>query len=93
MKFNRWSRKKIKEGKKFLTSRKEIHKHDEDVLAILPEPLPWWFIRRFLWRDEGADSPDELQRVINQIFRRKVKGEELFFVHILDVLKINRKEK
>jgi hypothetical protein len=46
-------------------------------------PLPWWFIRRFLYRDEGAESPEELQRVINQIFRRTVYQDEMFYVHIL----------
>ena len=85
MKFNTWSKERMKQGRKFLTSRKEPHRNDDDVLAVLPNPLPWWFIRRFLWKDEGADSPDELQRVINKIFRRKIKGEEMFFVHVLKI--------
>ncbi len=89
MKFNAWSKKRIGEGKKFLTSRKKAYLDDGDVLEVLPHPLPWWFICRYLWKDEGAVSPDELQRIINQIFRRKVKGNEMFFVHVLNVLKIN----
>lgn len=87
MKFNAWSKKRIKEGRKFLTSRKEPHYDDEHILEVLPHPLPWWFIKRYLWRDEGADSPEELQKVINQIFRRKVKNEEMFYVHVLNIQK------
>ena len=73
MKFNKWSRKRIREGKKTLTSRKKEGEYgvDRDISQIIG-PLPWWFINRYLYRDEGADSPEELQRVINQIFRRQV---------------------
>lgn len=83
MKFNSWSKKKIKLGKKRLTSRRYAYTDDPEVKFATP-PLPWWFIREFLYRDEGADSPEELQKVINQIFRRRVKDDELFYVHVLN---------
>jgi len=67
---------------KRLTSRREDHENDPDVVYSVG-PLPWGFIREFLYRDEGAVCPEELQRVINQIFRREVKDHELFFVHVL----------
>jgi hypothetical protein len=82
MKFNTWSQKRIAEGKKRLTSRRDAYINDPQVQYISPA-LPWWFIREFLYRDEGAESPDELQRVINQIFRRPVRDDELFHVHVL----------
>lgn len=82
MKFNAWSKKRINNGTKSITSRRVQHLNDPDVYAIMP-PLPWWFIRRFLYRDEGAESPEELQSVINAIFGRTVEVHELFYVHVL----------
>ena len=84
MKFNKWSMQRIKDGRKRLTSRKNRYEGDPHVSGIVG-PLPWWFIREYLCREEGADSPEELQRVINQIFRREVHGLEEFFVHIIDI--------
>lgn len=82
MKFNAWSQKRRELGVKRLTSRKEDHTDDPDVKYRVG-PLPWGFIRDFLWRDEGAVCPLELQRVINQIFRRVVDDDEQFYVHVL----------
>ena len=84
MKFNNWSKKRIKEGKKTLTSRRKMGDfgHDKDISNIVG-PLPWWFIKTYLYRAEGAESPEELQRVINQIFRRHVELNEGFYVHVL----------
>ena len=82
MKFNAWSKARIELGIKRLTSRKIAYRNDPDVKCILP-PLPWWFIKEFLYRDEGAESPEELQRVINQIFYREVLPGEYFYVHVL----------
>lgn len=82
MKFNSWSKSRLRYGAKRITSRKEAQPDDEDVLYVTPK-LPLWFIKEFLWRDEGAVSPKELQSVINQIFRRKVDDNEEFHVHVL----------
>ena len=85
MKFNAWSREKIQLGVKRLTSRKTRHDNDPDVDYVVG-PLPWKFIREFLYREEGADSPEELQEVIDKIFVRRrnpVGDNELFYVHIL----------
>jgi hypothetical protein len=46
--------------------------------------LPWWFIRDRLYAIEGADSPDELQGVMNQVQRRIVGNKEMFWVHFGD---------
>ena len=93
MKFNSWSRKRLEQGTKRLTSRSTPQEADRDVEYVVG-PLPWKFIREFLCREEGADSPEELQRVINQIYRSKVPDDKMFFVHVLkdDFLSAIRKE-
>ena len=83
MKFNQWSKSRILAGEKSLTSRTKKHENDPDVLHIFG-PLPWWFIKTYLYRDEGAESPEQLQRVINQIFRKVVEGDRLFYIHVID---------
>ena len=83
MKFNKWSMERIKDNRKTLTSRRVRHEQDSHVAGIVG-PLPWWFIRDHLYRQEGADSPEELQRVINGIFRRIVGPMEEFWVHVID---------
>ncbi len=83
MKFNAWSLERIETGHKRLTSRKKMYPLDPYVKAIVG-PLPWYFIREYLYLEEGAVSSDELQRVINKIFRRHVTDNEEFYVHIID---------
>jgi len=78
--FNEWSREKIRLGNKSCTSRHKRYAKDSLVYYITPK-LPWWFIRCYLWEDEGAESPDELQQVIEGIYKRKVPDDELFYVH------------
>lgn len=79
--FNAWSNKRIAEGRKFCTSRNKP-KDDERVLGVVR--LPWWFIKEHLYALEGADSPAELQRIINQVQRRVVTEDEMFWVHFGD---------
>ena len=83
MKFNKWSMERIRKGTKVLTSRKKNYQDDPMIIAVVG-PLPWWFINTCLYELEGANSPEELQRVINQIFRREVKDDEMFYVHVID---------
>lgn len=82
MKFNKWSKDRIACGIKTLTSRTKPYLDDPDVKYVT-QPLPLWFIKKYLYRDEGASSPEELQRVINQIFRKEVSEDRLFYVHVL----------
>jgi hypothetical protein len=81
--FNEWSKERIAKGKKHCTSRHTKYRNDPRVLVILPK-LPWSIIREYFWRDEGAESPKELQRVIENIYKRAVPDNELFFVHYMD---------
>jgi hypothetical protein len=80
--FNSWSREKIKMGMKICTSRKKIYT-DSRVYYVTPK-LPFWFIKKYLYKPEGATSPEELQRVIDGIFRRPVAHHEEFYVHFGD---------
>ena len=80
MKFNTWSKRRIMLGAKCLTSRKKPNPAASGVKWVSP-PLPWWFIKRFLYRAEGAASPAELQSVMNQVQRCEVGRDELFHVH------------
>lgn len=85
MKFNDWSKERIQLGVKQLTSRKTKHENDPDIDYVVG-PLPWKFIRDFLYLPEGAKSPEELQEVIDKIFARRgypVGDNELFYVHVL----------
>lgn len=82
--FNTWSKKKIAEGKKFCTSRSRIYK-DDRVVGVLY--ASWWLIRKYLYKAEGADSPEELQRVINKIHRKVVPDNQMFYVHFGDFKK------
>ncbi len=84
MKVNQWSKTKLELGVKRITSRREAHTDDPDVDYIVG-PLPWKFICEYLYREEGADSPEELQEVIDKIFRRTGKTVEdmrPFYVHV-----------
>ena len=78
--FNSWSMERINLGRKLCTSRHIKYIDDERVEWITPE-LSWGFIKRYFWQVEGADSPEELQEVIENIYKRKVNDDEMFFVH------------
>jgi len=78
--FNEWSRERIAQGRKRCTSRHKRYPNDPRVTWISPK-LPWWFIREHLWREEGADSPEELQKVIESIYKRPVPDDEEFYFH------------
>lgn len=83
MKYNAWSKKRLALGVKRLTSRKSPHYDDPDVDYVVG-PLPLKFIRDFLYRDEGAVCPDELQSVFNQVQRSSnVPDDMKLFVHVL----------
>ncbi|MFC2162990.1 hypothetical protein ACFLRF_04855 [Candidatus Altiarchaeota archaeon] len=78
--FKEWSQERIEAGVKHCTSRHKRYPKDPRVEWISPK-LPWWFIREYLWKPEGAYSPDELQGVINSIYKREVPEDERFYVH------------
>lgn len=81
--FNDWSKRAIARGHKFMTSRHKKYVSDPRVRTILPL-TPWGFIRANYWFLEGAESPQELQEVIESIYKRKVDDDEMFYPHIGD---------
>lgn len=81
--FNDWSKDKIRKGWKKCTSRHKRYTKDKRVTWISPK-LPWWFIRRYLWKREGAGNPSELQQIMNDIYKRQVPNDEEFYVHFGD---------
>jgi len=87
--FNEWSRERILAGRKSLTSRHKKYLHDPLVQRILP--FPWHHIRDIYYRQEGADSPEELQRVIEEIQHRPVPDDELFYTHFFDNKKMQER--
>lgn len=81
--FNVWSKERIRQGRKYMTSRHEQYKEDPRVKLILPL-TKWGFIRDNWFGIEGADSREELQSVIEKIYKRKVPDDEMFYPHIGD---------
>ena len=77
--FNEWSRERIRQGKKICTSRHKKYLHDPRVTHIIEHS--WGTIKAMYWQLEGADNPVELQKVIENIYKRKVPDNERFYVH------------
>lgn len=80
--FNSWSRERIKQGRKKCTSRTRVW--DDPRVTWVSPLLPVWFIAKYLYKDEGADSPEEYRKVINQIFRKQVPDWKELYVHFGD---------
>ena len=78
--FNAWSRDRIMRGWKHCTARHKKYPEDKRVTFITPK-LPCWFIRTYLWEAEGAYSPEEWQKAIEDIYNRRVSDDEEFYVH------------
>ena len=81
--FNPWSKDRIARNMKECTSRHKRYPKDPRVTYITPK-LQWWFIKKYLYKPEGALSPAELQDVIEEIYDRPVHDNEEFYVHFGD---------
>jgi hypothetical protein len=81
--FNVWSRERILRGVKFSTSRHKKYLGDGRVFWVSPK-MPWGVIKKYFFGLEGADSPQELQGVIEDIYKRPILDDELFYLHIGD---------
>lgn len=79
--FNAWSRERIIMGKKCCMSR---HKKYADPLVKSIGRADWGYIRKTHFESEGANSPEELQKVIEEIYHRKVPDDEVFYIHWFD---------
>jgi len=76
--FNKWSRERIELGRKICTSRTRLW-NDNRVYLILK--LPLGVVKNFLYKEEGADTPNEFEGVWRGIFRGKFNPDRLVYVH------------
>lgn len=85
--FNAWSKKKFREERKWSTSRTKIWGTSGDIFEVEGEKyailsvvlMPTKVIIEHMYPMEGADSPDELRKVFNSIFRGKKLPENMYF--------------
>lgn len=81
--FNDWSMERIRQGRKISTARHKRYAKDPRVWLITKQ-IPWGKIKKYFWMHEGANNPEELQTVIESIYKRTVRDEELFYLHFGD---------
>lgn len=79
--FNNWSKERIRQNRKFATTRDKIY-NDKQVLGVAR--LPLWFIKEKLWQIEGADSPEEFEKVWRKIHRGQFEADKCYYVHFGD---------
>lgn len=79
--FNKWSKERIAQGRKFCTSRNVIY-DDERVDFVAQFPL--WIVTKYLWQIEGADSPEEFKKIWRAIHRGKYQPHKMVWVHFGD---------
>jgi len=94
--FNGWSEERIKDGTKFATSRNKKYGDKGDYFRLdgldwlftidFVVKVPLWFVRAWLWKTEGADSPEEFVRVWKQIHPRKgwIEEQEVWY-HVFTI--------
>ncbi len=76
--FNKWSKERIRQGRKFCTTRTKSYKDDRvKWIAVLPLGI----VRDFLWQVEGADSPEEFVKVWKSIHRGKFEAKRFVYAH------------
>lgn len=85
--FNKWSQQRIAAGKKICTSRTRAW---ADKRVYLIRKLPLGMVRDHFWQEEGADSPEEFERVWKSIHRGKFDREKMVFVHFGRFSKTNK---
>lgn len=88
--FNEWSRERIIMGRKSCTSRHKMYTKDP-LVKYITFKVSWGYIKSTYYKEEGADSPQELQRVIEDIYHRKVSDDELFYVHFFDNVEMTKR--
>lgn len=79
--FASWSRIKIATGKKWATSRSRSY-DDPRVLGVVWLPLS--FVRDHLYQVEGAESPEEFEKVWKGIHKGVFDEKRMVCVHFGD---------
>lgn len=91
--FNDWSRSKLQFGLKCCTSRTKIYGELGDTFEVNNSTyrieyimrLPLIFVRDYLYREEGANSPEEFEEVWNSIHPSGIKDQSVY-VHFFKLL-------
>ena len=93
MPFTGWSKKKLQEGKKICTSRLyqmgevgDLFQVDGDAYCVTRiEHVPLYQVRNTLFHDEGADSPEQFERIFrSQHHFWEWKEGEMVYVHYFE---------
>lgn len=88
--FNNWSIKALRHKGKCQTSRTKKYgekgdwfKVDSIIYEITKPPIrePLWLIIQNEYKEEGADSPEELERIFRQILRKGFDKRRWLWVH------------
>jgi len=96
--FNNWSIRALKHKGKCQTSRTKVYgkkgdwfKVDGIVYEITNSPKysrePLWLIIQDEYKEEGADSPEELEKVFREILRKSFDKRRWLFIHKFKELK------
>lgn len=84
--FNNWSKAKLREGHKVCTTRRTQKGKPGQFFMVghmkfqilYVQKFPLWFIRDFLYALEGADSPEEFERVWKNIYGSFKRNQEYY---------------
>lgn len=94
--FNKWSKERLNTNGKCCTSRTRQYGIDGDVFVVegviyemvTYQLFPLWFVKEFLWKLEGANSPEEFEQVWNEIHPiKKFDPNQIVGVHFFRVHK------
>lgn len=77
--FNKWSKERIGQNRKFATTRDKAYLNEKCIISIAR--LPLWFVKEHLWQIEGADSPEEFEKVWRKIHRGQFEADKSYYVH------------
>jgi hypothetical protein len=80
LRFNDWSKGKIQSGQKICTSR--FKKYNDPRVKFIEEKT-LGFVKNNLYREEGANSPEEFEKVWRSIFNN-FDDNKIVFVHFGD---------
>jgi len=86
--FNKWSKERIALGRKFCTSRSKNYGSDPRVKFVVDIQLK--YVRDFLFQTEGADSPEEFEKVWRSLHRGRFNQEDYVVVHFGDFREIKK---
>lgn len=79
--FTRWSRQRIAQGRKWATTRTRKF---YDPRVVLCFEIELGRVRDEFWQIEGADSPEEYEKVWRSLHRGHYRGNRWVYIHFGD---------